>query len=113
MTGVQTCALPILRLGSLAYLEVAAKEDVRRICLIDAPAVLAPEVRRELSERFGLSVIRQSLLECMDANQIRRQPVEVLAHVYLAMLLECATLVAEGRDHAEVGAVLDSLLDTL
>ena len=103
----------MLRLGSLAYLRVAATEEVRRICLLDAPAVLAPDVRRELAERFGLSVIRQTLLECMDAGQIRRQPVEVLAHVYLAMLLECATLVAEGRDHDEVGAVLDSLLDSL
>jgi AcrR family transcriptional regulator len=103
----------MLRRGSLAYLEVAAAEDVRRICLLDAPAVLAPDVRRELMERFGLSVIRQALDECMDAGEIRRQPVDVLAHAYLAMLLECATLVAEGRDATEVGGVLDTLLDSL
>src|SRR5690606_25685100 len=36
----------MLRRGSLAYLEVAGRDDVRRICLIDAPAVLPPEVRR-------------------------------------------------------------------
>ena len=41
------------------------------------------------------------------------EAVDVLAHAYLAMLLECATLVAEGRDPAEVGSVLDSLLDSL
>lgn len=103
----------MLRLGSLAYLDIAATDDVRRICLLDAPAVLLPEVRRELSERYGVGVIRQTLRECMDAGVIRRQPVEVLAHVYLAALLEAATLVAEGVDRAEVGAVLESLVDSL
>lgn len=103
----------MLRLGSLAYLEVAATEDIRRICLLDAPAVLDPEVRRELSERFGLGVIREALRECMDAGLIRVQPVDVLAHVYLAMLLEAATLVAEGRHHAEVAGVLDGFIDRL
>lgn len=103
----------MLRLGSLAYLEVAAREDVRRICLVDAPAVLAPEVRRELAERFGLGAIRGALQDCMDAGTIREQPVEVLAHVYLAALLEAATLVAEGADPTEVGGVLRTLIDSL
>ncbi len=103
----------MLRLGSLAYLEVAARADVRRICLIDAPAVLAPEVRRELAERFGLGAIREALRGCMAAGLIREQPVEVLAHVYLAALLEAATLVAEGAEQATVAAVLEGLVDAL
>jgi len=103
----------MLRLGSLAYLDVAAADDVRRICLLDAPAVLAPEVRRELSEQHGLGVIRESLRECMAAGLIRQQPVDTLAHLYLAALLEAATLVAEGRDRDEVGAVLNDLLESL
>ena len=103
----------MLRLGSAAYLAVAAREDVRRICLIDAPAVLPTEVRRELAERFGLGAIRTALQECMAAGSIRRQPVDVLAHVYLAALLEAATLVAEGADAGEVTGVLDALIDSL
>lgn len=103
----------MLRLGSLAYLEVASTAEVRRICLIDAPWVLAPEDRRELAERHGLGVIRESLRECMEAGLIRTQPVDVLAHVYLAMLLEAATLVAEGRDQREAAAVLGSMIDSL
>ena len=75
--------------------------------------MLLPEVRRELSERYGVGVIRQALRECMEAGVIRTQPVEVLAHVYLAALLEAATLVAEGVDRAEVGSVLETLLDSL
>ncbi|MBA2280997.1 MAG: TetR/AcrR family transcriptional regulator [Acidimicrobiia bacterium] len=103
----------MLRLGSLAYLDVAAAEDVRRICLIDAPAVLPTELRRELSERFGLGVIRDALTECMEAGLIGEQPVDPLAHLLLAMLLEAATLVAEGADRVAVGAVLDHVLDSL
>jgi AcrR family transcriptional regulator len=103
----------MLRLGSHAYLEVAANAEVRRICLLDAPAVLAPELRRELAEGHGLGVIREALRECMQSGLIREQPVDPLAHVYLAMLLECATLVAEGADRAEVTSILDGLLDSL
>ena len=103
----------MLRLGSHAYLEVAARSEFRRICLLDAPAVLAPELRRELAEGHGLGVIRETLRECMDAGLIRQHNVDVLAHVYLAALLECATLVAEGEDRASVTAVLDELLDSL
>jgi AcrR family transcriptional regulator len=103
----------MLRLGSHAYLDVAASDEVRRICLLDAPAVLAPERRRALAERHGLGVIREALRSCMDEGRIRTQPVDTLAHVYLAMLLEAATLVAEGRDRAEVAAVLDDLLESL
>jgi AcrR family transcriptional regulator len=103
----------MLRLGSLAYLEVAARADVRRICLIDAPAVLSTEVRRELAERFGLGAIRSALQECMAAGTIREQPVDVLSHEDLAALLEAATLVAEGGDQAAVATVLDRLIDAL
>jgi AcrR family transcriptional regulator len=103
----------MLRLGSLAYLDVAAAEEVRRICLLDAPAVLDPEVRRTLAEGHGLGVIREALRDCMAAGLIREQPVDTLAHLYMAALLEAATLVAEGRDRAEVGAVLDDLLESL
>jgi AcrR family transcriptional regulator len=103
----------MLRLGSLAYLDVAGTEEVRRICLLDAPAVLDPVDRRELAERFGLGVIREALRECMEAGLIRERPVDVLAHVYLAMLLESATLVAEGSDKVEVARVLEELIDSL
>jgi AcrR family transcriptional regulator len=106
-------AKEMLRLGSHAYLDIAATDDVRRICLLDAPAVLDPDVRRELAERFGVGVIRDALRDAMTAGLIREQPVDVLAHVYLAALLEAATLVAEGADRADAGTVVDGLVDSL
>jgi AcrR family transcriptional regulator len=108
-----TDAKEMLRLGARAYLHIAGTDEVRRICLLDAPAVLAPDVLRELSERFGLGVIREALRDAMAGGLIREQPLDVLAHVFLAALLEAATLVAEGEDETEVGQVLEGLLDSL
>ena len=102
-----------LRRGAMAYLDVAANDDVRRICLLDAPSVLSTEVRRELAERYGLGLVRESLALCMADGAIARQPVEPLAHVLLAALLEAATLVADGADRAEVDAVVERMLDGL
>jgi AcrR family transcriptional regulator len=99
-----------LRRGAMAYLDVAANDDVRRICLLDAPSVLPTEVRRELAERYGLGLVRESLAACMATGAIARQPVEPLARVLLAALLEAATLVAEGADRAEVDAIVERTL---
>ncbi len=102
-----------LRLGALAYLDIAADPAVHRICLLDAPSVLDPDVRRQLTERFGVGVVREALAACMAAGRIDRQPVEPLAHVLLAALLEAATLVAEGADQAEVSALVERMLERL
>ena len=110
---VTTDPLEQLRLGSRAYLDVAARSDVRRICLLDAPSVLSTEYRRAFSERHGLGLVRESLAAAMAAGQIAEQPLDALAHLLLAAILEAATLVAEGADRAEVDAVVDSLLDRL
>ena len=102
-----------LRLGARAWLQFAADPTVARICLIDAPAVLNPRVRRELSERYGVGMVRAVLQECIEAGQITPQPVDLLARVVLAALLEAATLVGEGADRAEVATIVEAMLDAL
>ena len=102
-----------LRRGAMAYLDIAADPGINRICLLDAPAVLAPAVRRDVTERHVMGLVRGALEECMDAAQIDRQPVEPLAYVLLAALLEAATLVAEGGDRADVAAVVERLFERL
>jgi hypothetical protein len=49
----------------------------------------------------------------MDTGEIARRPVEPLARILLAALLESATLVGEGADAGEVGALVDEMLDAL
>ena len=102
-----------LRLGALAYLEVAADPAVSRICLIDAPAVLAPEVRREVTERYGTGMVREALAASMAAGRIAEQPVAPLTDIVLAALMQAATLVAEGGDRDQVGGIVERMLDGL
>jgi AcrR family transcriptional regulator len=102
-----------LRLGALAWLEFAADPAVARICLIDAPAVLDPALRRQLAEQYGFGMVRAVLQECMDAGQITPQPVDPLARIVLAALLEAATLVGEGADRAEIAAIVEAMVDAL
>lgn len=108
-----TDPLEQLRRGAMAYLDVAANDEVRRICLLDAPSVLSTEVKRELAERYGLGLVRQSLADCMAAGSIEQQPLETLAHVLLAALMEAATLVADGADRAEVDGIVERMLGSL
>ena len=102
-----------LRLGALAYLEVAADRAVSRICLVDAPAVLPPDTRREVAERYATGMVREALAAAMAAGQIAEQPVEPLSEVLLAALMQAATLVAQGGDPAVLGGIVDRLLDGL
>lgn len=111
MAGVDP--LDQLQRGARAYLDIAAEPGVNRICLLDAPSVLAAEVRRDVSERHVVGMMRAVLEECMAAGQIEPQPVDPLARVLLAGLVEAATLIAQGGDRADVGGVVDRLLATL
>lgn len=119
MTHVATAAMVTtdpreqLRLGAMAWLEYAADPAVARICLLDAPAVLDPDVRRELSERYGVGLVREVLQACIDAGQIRDRPVDPLARILLAALLEAATLVGQGADRTEVATVVEDMLAAL
>jgi AcrR family transcriptional regulator len=102
-----------LRLGARAWLEYAAAPAVVRICLVDAPAVLDPTIRREISERYSVGLLREVLQACMETGEITPRPIEPLARILLAALLESATLVGEGADPREVGGLVDEMLDAL
>lgn len=108
-----TDPLDRLRRGAAAYLGIAAEPTFTRICLVDAPAVLAPEVRREVSERHVVGLVQAALEECMDGGQIERQPVAPLARVLLAALMEAATMIAQGVEPRDVAAVVERLLARL
>jgi AcrR family transcriptional regulator len=102
-----------LRRGSHSFLDAASTPEVRRIVLLDAPAVLPGDVRRELSERYGLGLVRAALQATEDAGRLRIGPVALLAPVVLAALHEAATLIADGADANGVRTVVDGLLDAL
>jgi AcrR family transcriptional regulator len=103
-----------LRLGCLAFLDAAMEESVRRIVLLDAPAVLGWQTWREIDAAHGLGLVTDALDHVMDAGLIEAQPVQPLAHLLLAALNEAALLVANAEDpvatRALVGVTVERLL---
>jgi len=112
-----TTAREQLQLGCQAFLDTAMDPAIRRIVLLEAPAVLGWQAWRELDERFGLGLVKQALEHAMAEGSIVSQPVDPLAHMLLAALNEAAMLVALADDpasaRAEVGAAVERLLTRL
>jgi hypothetical protein len=102
-----------LRLGSLAFLDAAATPEVRRIVLLDAPAVLPVDLRRALAERYGLGMMREALQRAERAGRLAIGPVDELAPVLLAALHEAATSIADGADARGMRAVVEGVLAAL
>ena len=94
--------------GVLAFLDAAATPDVRRICLLDAPSVLPAEVRRELAERYGLGLVRESLARA-DGRR-RRSPSSRSSRSRTCCSPRCTRRRRSSptaHDRAEVDAVVD------
>jgi AcrR family transcriptional regulator len=106
-----------LRAGADAWLDACADEEVRRIALLDAPAVLGFERWRAIGMRYGLGLVEGTLRAAMDAGRVPAGPVAPLAHVLIGALDEAALFIATADDPArariEVGAVLDRLMAVL
>ncbi len=103
----------MLRLGALAFLDAAATPDVRRIVLLDAPAVIPVETRRAMSEQYGLGLVRETLHAIAAQDRLLVGPVDALAPVVLAALHEAATAVADGADVNSMRTVVTQLIDRL
>jgi AcrR family transcriptional regulator len=106
--------LDVLVAGAEAWLDACADPAVRRIALLDGPAVLGWERWREVGMRHGLGLVTALLTELIDAAAIPAQPVDPLAHVLIGALDEAAVYVALAADpvraRAEAGTVLRRLV---
>jgi hypothetical protein len=106
-----------LRLGCVAFLDLATDPAVQRVVLIDAPAVLGWRAWRGVEAVYGLGLVRDGLQTAMDAGQIRAQPVTPLDHLVLAAVNEAALYIAGAADpiaaRAEMGTVVDVMLARL
>jgi AcrR family transcriptional regulator len=102
-----------VRLGSAAFLRSAVAGEVRRIVFIDGPAVVDPETRREIGERYGLGLIREALTAIQAAGRLATGEAELLAPILMATLHEAAAQIAEGADQQAVTALVNDLLDRI
>jgi AcrR family transcriptional regulator len=113
--AAMTTADPVeqLRLGSVAFLQAAGTDEVRRIVLLDAPSVLDAKVRREIAERYGLGLIRESLREIDGAGRLMVGPVGPLALILMSAMHDAATQIADGADEGELVELFEGLLERI
>jgi AcrR family transcriptional regulator len=112
-----TDPIAALDIGADAWLRACSDPEVRRIVLLDAPAVLGWARWREISMRHGAGLVEAALQAAMEAGRVRAQPVRPLAHVVIGAMDEAALYVAQAEDpeaaRAEAGAAVRSLLQGL
>lgn len=106
-----------LRAGCRAYLDAVLDPAIQRICAIDGPAVLAADVRQQITDRYALGLVRHAVQAAVDNSEIMAAPVEPLARVLLAGVTAAAQYVATSSDPArarkEAGRTVDLILDQL
>jgi AcrR family transcriptional regulator len=103
--------------GLYASLVAYARPDVRRIQLVDGPAVLSLEEWREIDAAHAIAQIEAGLELLMEHGVIGRQPVGPLAHLLHGATTEAAMYVAFSADPErakdEIGGALRRLLEGL
>ena len=106
-----------LRRGCLAFLDACLQPAVRRIVLLEAPAVLGWDAWREIDARYGLALVRSGLAGALGQVGLDAAAVDPLAHLLLGALDEAALLVATAEDpvraREEVGRTVALVLDRL
>jgi AcrR family transcriptional regulator len=109
--------LETLEAGAEMFLDHCLEPEVQQIVLLDAPAALGWERWREIGARYALGLIEGLLTAGIEQGEIRRQPVQPLAHALLGALDEVAMLVARADDpkaaRAEAGITLAGLIAAL
>lgn len=109
--------LAMLRAGCRAWLDACMRPAVRRITLIDAPAVLGWQRWRQIDEAHGFGLIKGALAEAVAEGLVDEHPIDVSAHLLLAALAEAAMVIARAGDpsaaRADAWSVIDRLIGSL
>ena len=61
----QRGSLATLKAGSLAWVDFMARDNVRRILVVEAPSVLGQQRWRALDERYSFPLLREGIREAM------------------------------------------------
>jgi AcrR family transcriptional regulator len=96
-----------------AWLDACEDAEVRRVLLVDAPAVLGWEALRDVALDHGLSLTEALLQAAIDAGALEPQPLRPLAHLLIGALDEAALYIEGDGDRSETAAALHRLLDGL
>ena len=103
------------RTGCHLFLEACLDPSVRRILLLDGPAVLGWDAIREIEARHTLALLRDGLGAAAREGRLAHRDLETLARLLFATLAEAGRLIAKAphprKALAEVVASVDRLLD--
>ena len=106
-----------LRAGFQAYLDLAARDDVRQIVFIDGPAVLGWDTWHDIDLEHAFGAVRNALAHAIARSEIVAAPVDELTHALLGALTQASLEVGRADDPAEARrryeVVVDRLLDGL
>jgi AcrR family transcriptional regulator len=80
------------------FLDMCLRDDVRRISMTDAPAVLGWTTWREIQAEHGLGQLVDVLTRAVEDGLITPQPVRALAQLAQAAVMEAAHMIAEAED---------------
>jgi AcrR family transcriptional regulator len=102
-----------LRCGCGAFLDLVHIDRFRQIALIDAPAVLGWQTWREIEERHGFGLLKVALEAAAQTRGLKQEPVEEMAHMLLAALIEGALLITRAESPAAVTRTTKAAIDRL
>ena len=113
--AARTAADPVesLRAGCSAWLRMALDPAVRRIGLVDAPAVVGWTRWRELDEEHTLGGLRSNLRAIAEGGRLPADQVDLLANMVLASVSEAALMIAEADDPEAAFDAGQAAVDTL
>ena len=105
------------RAGCLLFLDACLDPSVRRLLLLDGPAVLGWDAVREIEARHTLALLRDGLRAALDEKGLVAQDVDTLAQLLFAVLAEGGRLIAKARHPRQalpgIAASIERLLDAL
>lgn len=90
-----------LILGCRAFIAVAIEPEIRRILLIDGPAVLGWEAWREMDEKNSMRHLREQLQLMQQAGYLKRVPLNAMTHFFSGALNESALWIAQDSNDGQ------------
>jgi AcrR family transcriptional regulator len=109
-TAGQGDPLLALQRGIGVFLKACSEPSVQRILLVDAPAVLGWQRWREIDAKYGFGLVKQALSVAVERGLLRRQDVDVLAHLLLGALTEAAMAITRSPTPARARKAAEQAL---
>lgn len=103
-------AWELLKVGSRAFLQASLAPQVRRILLIDAPAVVGWEAWRQADAEGAFPSLREVLIQLQSQGALQGLSVDALAYLLSGAMNEAALWIAQSD---QPDAALDSTIIAL